>query len=172
MVAALARDQGEHSLIVDWLATRRLSGLRTRVLLAVTPPLLRDLLRTLISDEPDLVVVEEAPDRDLLTATGRTRADVVLLDWPPSGGLSEFGSRLLTADPGVLIIAIRTDGLGQFAVYRFGVTQMRGAASLASVLAAIRDIQGSRPSGRFLPDCIPVGFPFSSFLFSPGRSLS
>jgi len=75
---------------------------------------------------------------DVLIATGQTQAHVVLLAWPPSGSLPGICTHLLDAYPDLLIVGLRTDGQGLYAVRQAGVAEVRGETSLASVLAALR----------------------------------
>ena len=80
MMSAVVRDRGPHRRMGTKSARARRSAPGTRILLAVAPRLLRDSLRRLIADEPDLEVVGDPVDPvDVLIATGQTQADIVLL---------------------------------------------------------------------------------------------
>ena len=83
---------------------------RTKVLLAVESPILRELLGENIGKEPDLEVVDESVDPvDLLVAVGRTEADVVIQTWPASGEMPNILTHLFVEYPELLVIGLPDD---------------------------------------------------------------
>jgi DNA-binding NarL/FixJ family response regulator len=138
-MSALVRDRDQLRRIGTKSTSQRHFTRRTRILVTSVPRLLRELLRNLIAEEPDLEVVGDAVDPvDVLIATGQTQADVVLLTWPPSGEMPATCTRLLGAYPDLLVIGIRADGRGHYTVHQANVTETQCPMSLANVLAAVR----------------------------------
>lgn len=83
---------------------------RTKVLLAVESPILRELLSENIEKELDVEVVDESVDPiDLLVAVGRTEADVIIQTWPAGGEMPNILTHLFVEYPELLVIGLPDD---------------------------------------------------------------
>ena len=79
----------------------------TRIILAIDPKILRQMLKGLIERQPDFEVVGEVNNPvDMLLAVGRTQANVVVHAWPESERMPEICTHLLSEYPDLLIIGI------------------------------------------------------------------
>ena len=115
-----------------------MSERRTRILLVEMPRLLSDILKDLISAEPDIEVAGEALTRDgLLALAERTRCDIVVLgsdrSEPPPEGLA-----LLEALPHVRLIGVSSDGRSLFLYERGRRQTPLGQMSPRELLSVIR----------------------------------
>ncbi len=87
-----------------------------RVLIADDQGMVRSGLRSLLEDEPDIVVVAEAVDGlDAVAAAGRHAPDVVLMDirMPELDGI-EATRRLLVDCPGTRVLVLTTFDLDEY----------------------------------------------------------
>lgn len=108
-----------------------------RVLLAVDPPLLRDLLAHTIAEEPDMEVVGEVADGvGVLLAVARTGANVVLHS-NTGNGLSSTCSHLFAEYPGLLVIGI-DPGDEEAVMYRQEIVATPTTAGIDGLCTAIR----------------------------------
>jgi DNA-binding NarL/FixJ family response regulator len=81
-----------------------------RVLLARMPKMLLDILSHVVASEPDMVVVGWVnDDEDLLAATRRARANVILVRQAAENEQEKYAS-LLFARPKLKVVAIVGDG--------------------------------------------------------------
>ena len=80
-----------------------------RVLVAATHPQLRWALRTVLREEPALIVIGEAStNHNLLTQASALRPDLILLDWdlldhPKAGALAVL--RGINAKSGIIVVS-------------------------------------------------------------------
>lgn len=112
---------------------------KARVLLSIEFQLLSNLLRSLLSAEPDVEIVGEVLDpADLLIATGQTEAHVVIQCWP-SDQMPGVCSHLLAAFPDLTVIGISAEGESNFACRRPIVVNHLSPPGLPSVQNAIRE---------------------------------
>jgi len=81
---------------------------KLRILLADDHAVVRQGLRTLLREQPDMEVVAEAGNgEETLRLALETRADVVVLDMSmPGGNGAQATARLLRASPGVKVLAL------------------------------------------------------------------
>jgi hypothetical protein len=93
------------------LRTEKEDSLRhIRVLLARMPRMLLDILSHVVASEPDMVVVGWVKDdEDLLAATRRARANVILVGQAVEDEQEKYAS-LLWARPRLKVVAIAGDG--------------------------------------------------------------
>jgi DNA-binding NarL/FixJ family response regulator len=78
------------------------------------PLILRDIVKTIVTDQPDMEIVGElGEDDDLSNAATRTRADFVITSLAGTG-LHPSSARLLEARSRVKVIAIAGDGRQAF----------------------------------------------------------
>jgi len=117
---------------------------RTKVLLAVESPLLRELLSENIGREPDVEVVDESvvgksvDPIDLLVAVGRTEADVLIQTWPASGEMPNILTHLFVEYPELLVIGL-PDDLDQAVICRQTITKTEfPMVGLQEVLSQLR----------------------------------
>ena len=83
---------------------------RTKVLLAIESPILRELLRESIERELGVEVVDERVDpMDLLVAVGRTEADVVIQTWPTGDEMPSILTHLFVEYPELIVIGLPDD---------------------------------------------------------------
>ena len=81
-----------------------------RVLLARMPRMLLDILSNIVASEPDMVVAGWVKDdEDLLAATRRARASVILVGRAAEDEQEKYAS-LLRARPKLKVVAIAGDG--------------------------------------------------------------
>lgn len=112
---------------------------KARVLLSIQIQLLSNLLRSLLSAEPDVEIVGEVSDPvDLLIAAGQTQADVVIQCWP-SDEMPGICSHLLAAFPDLTVIGIGDEGESNFACRRPIVVNHLSPPGLRSVQSVIRE---------------------------------
>ena len=84
-----------------------------RVLVAATHPQLRWALRTVLKEEPALIVIGEASThQDLLSQASVLRPDLILLDWdlldrPKAGALAAL--RGIDAQFGIIVVSEQLD---------------------------------------------------------------
>jgi DNA-binding NarL/FixJ family response regulator len=84
-----------------------------RVLVAATHPQLRWALRTILREEPALIVIGEASThQDLLSQANALRPDLILLDWdlldrPKAGALAAL--RGIDAQFGIIVVSEQLD---------------------------------------------------------------
>lgn len=117
-------------------------AMKIRVLLANRPRMLRELVRKIIEDEPDMEVVGEvlAPV-DLLVAVRETKADAVIL---AMRGSEEPGlcSHLLAEYPDLTILGLACEGqkafVKQLCPRREEIADPTGAKILGALRSAIR----------------------------------
>jgi DNA-binding NarL/FixJ family response regulator len=116
-----------------------------RVLLADDQELLRFGFRTILSNETDIEVVDEAADGEMAVAlTARLHPDVVLMDirMPGTDGIAAT-RRIVAADPAVRVLAITTFDLDEYA---FGALHAGASGFLlkdvrpAELVAAVRTV--------------------------------
>jgi hypothetical protein len=83
---------------------------QTRVLLAKMPRMLLDILSHVVASEPDMVVAGWVKDdEDLLAATRRARANVILVGQVADDEQEKYASLLYTR-PKLKVVAIAGDG--------------------------------------------------------------
>jgi hypothetical protein len=81
-----------------------------RILLARMPAMLIDILSHVVASELDMMVAGRIEDEeDLLAATRRTRADVLLVGQTAEDERGKYGS-LLRGRPNLKVVAIASDG--------------------------------------------------------------
>jgi DNA-binding NarL/FixJ family response regulator len=111
---------------------------RIRILLAEMPPLLRDVFRQVITDQPDMEVVGELTGAvGLLMAAGQNHADVVILGLRDPE-LPGIGTHLLSEYPHLKILGVTVDGRQAFLHELLPHRLPLGEASPAGLLDAIR----------------------------------
>ncbi|HEX8695878.1 MAG TPA: hypothetical protein VF746_25910 [Longimicrobium sp.] len=81
---------------------------RTRLLLAAVPPLLADIVRDALAEEPGVEVVGSAAG-DLFDAVAASGAHVVLAE-NGGGGLSDLHLRLMYRYPRLKLLTVSPDG--------------------------------------------------------------
>jgi hypothetical protein len=80
-----------------------------RILLGRMSPLLLDMLHHVVASNPNMAVVGQVGDADLLAATRRSRADVVLVGQKVKDERKHYGPLLLRR-PRLKVLAIAHDG--------------------------------------------------------------
>ena len=110
------------------------------VLLAIRPQAIRESLRRSIQSQQDMVVVGEVLEPvEILLATSRAQADVVVLDLPEDNVDPGICSHLLSEYPHILILALSPDR-EQAVIYRHRVSKKHvSAESNISIISAIRE---------------------------------
>ena len=114
---------------------------RTKILLAVESPILRELLGENIGKEPDFELVDESVDPvDLLVTVGRTEADVIIQTWPASGEMPNILTHLFVEYPELLVIGLPDDS-DRAVVCRQTITQTEfPMVGLRELLSQIRPL--------------------------------
>ena len=108
-----------------------------RVLLAVEPPLLRDLLSHTIAEEPGMEVVGEVADGvGVLLAVARTGANVVVHS-NIDNSLSSTCSHLFAEYPGLLVIGLHPER-EEAVMYRQEIVESSTTANIDGLCSAIR----------------------------------
>lgn len=126
-------------MVANVMPDMRQTTAKARVLLSIELQLLNDLLKSLLSAEPDVEIVGEVVDpADLLVATGQAEADVVIQRWP-SNEMPGICSHLLAAYPDLTVIGLSTEGECNFACRRPIVVNHLGPPGISSVQGAIRE---------------------------------
>jgi hypothetical protein len=82
---------------------------RTRLLIAAVPPLLGDIVRDALADEPGVEVVGTADDEDLSRSVDACAADVVLAE-ENGAALPDPYLRLMYRHPRLRILTVSPDG--------------------------------------------------------------
>jgi DNA-binding NarL/FixJ family response regulator len=83
---------------------------KTRVLLAIESPLLRQLLGNRIQQEGDLELVGEITDPiDILVAVRETETDVVVQSWPESEEIPAIATHLFAEYPHLVLVGLSPD---------------------------------------------------------------
>ena len=113
-----------------------------RILLAGMPPLLLDIIRHVVAAEADMTVVGRLDDGDLLAATQRARADVILIGEKAKDGRESY-DRLLMKQPGLKVLTIADDGKSG-SLYELRPQRIPLGEISAEVLRAA--IRGQEPS--------------------------
>ena len=81
-----------------------------RIVLGTMPQMLREILREVLGDEPDMTVVREVQsDEDLLSAVVREEPDVVVVE-SAAGDLGVVGARVLRDRPAASVVGLTPDG--------------------------------------------------------------
>ena len=111
---------------------------RIRIVLALESPLLCEVLRDLIQQEPDLEVVAEADDPvDLLLTVDLTKVNVFIHSWE-SHEVPAICSHLLTEYPDLLVIGIPPNADLAYACRQAIAKTKFPTARLQDVLSEIR----------------------------------
>ncbi|MFI6097055.1 response regulator transcription factor [Lentzea sp. NPDC051213] len=118
-----------------------------RVLIADDDPLIRDVLRDVLDDEPDMEVVAVAADaREAVELAERHAPTVVVLDVRmPHGGGSHAATEILQRTPGTRILAFSayTDAGAVDEMRRAGVMDyLAKGARNTELVAAVRRLGG------------------------------
>lgn len=109
-----------------------------KVLLANRPKMLRELLRDLVCQQPDMDVVGEALDPlEVLYSVRKTEADIVVTTLPRSGepGIS---SHLLAEFPELLVLALAPAGDRATLYRQVVVTEKLGSTADDVLLSTLR----------------------------------
>ena len=114
-----------------------------RVLLALEPLMLRELLRLAVDNHPDIRVVADVPGGDvdaIMAATRRHRPNVAVLTMAEPGHAPGVGVDLMADDP-ELIVLLLSDRVAGARVCRGNPPRCRGLTlhSVAQVVGALRD---------------------------------
>lgn len=114
-----------------------------RVLLALEPLMLHELLRLAISNQPDLCVVADVPGGDpdaVMAAARRHRPTVAALTMAEPGHVPAVGAELM-ADAPELTVLLLSDRVAGALVCRGNPPRCRGLTlhSVAQVVGALRD---------------------------------
>jgi DNA-binding NarL/FixJ family response regulator len=110
---------------------------QTRVILVEMPRMLREIVREVVANEPDLEVVDEA-DRDAALAAIRASGACVVITQREEPACESIG-RWLDTRPQVRVLALSSDGRDG-AVYELRPEKrLLGEISPPTLLAAIRD---------------------------------
>lgn len=125
---------------------------RIRILLADDHPVLRTGLRTLLEQEPDMVVVGEASDgREAVDLAHRLRPDVVIMDisMPGVDGLEATRQiRALDLPAHILILTVHAQERYLFPVLKAGAAgYLNKTAADSELVAAVRTVAAG---GAFL----------------------
>lgn len=113
---------------------------KTKVLLASRPKMLSEVIRHLIGQQPDMVVVNQVRDPlELFVVVKISGADVVIVTPLAGNGVPHICSQLLAAYP--LLIIVTQSGKGETAyLYQLGVPKKRiDEPSAQSIVDAIRN---------------------------------
>lgn len=124
---------------------RAKKGDRKRVLIVDDHPLLRDGLKTVINQQPDLVVCGEAGDApQAMKAVSALKPDIMLIDLSLSGSSGlELVKDIKTRYPGVptLVLSLHDEALYAERSVRAGACgYIMKCASSAELLNALRDV--------------------------------
>lgn len=112
---------------------------KIRVLLALDSPLLRELLRKLIEQEPDLEVVDEIDDPvDLLLGADLANVNAVIHSWPESAEMPGVCTLLLAEYPDLLLVGIPPGAECAYACRQAIATTTLPRPSLGGVIDEIR----------------------------------
>jgi len=111
-----------------------------RVLVANRPRLIRELVTSTISDQPDIEVVGEIQsDDELESAVENIHPDVLIVALDQSDQLSNICEAILRNHPKIRVIAIAADrNSSKFYRASFHIDSNRIETSEAGVLSAIR----------------------------------
>jgi DNA-binding NarL/FixJ family response regulator len=115
-----------------------------RILLVDDQPVIRHALRTLLTMEPDMTVIDEAPDgRAAVQMAQELRPDVVVMDvnMPRLDGPSAAQEmRRLTPKTAVIILSLHHDDGTRARALAAGAAAFieKQAASMSTLMAAIR----------------------------------
>ena len=108
---------------------------KSKILLAVEPLMLRQLLRRVFSKESDIEIVGEVTDPiDAMAAIRQTNADVLVHSWEEGGQLRATCSHLFSEYPELLMIGVSPEEEAGYA-YR----KLNNMDSLYSVLRRMRN---------------------------------
>jgi DNA-binding NarL/FixJ family response regulator len=112
---------------------------KIKVLLAIQPRMLSEVVRHIVERQPDMDVVRELPDPiGLLFAIRATEAEVVITTPDASDREPGLGSALLAACPYLKIMALSATGATAF-LYEAGIpTQRLDDVGEEAMLRAIR----------------------------------
>lgn len=112
---------------------------KTKVLLASRPKLLSEVIRYLVSRQPDMEVVSEVLDPlELLLAVKATNADVVIVTPLPANGEPHICTQLLAAYAQLKIVTQSAKGEAAY-LYQTGLPKLRiDEPSEQLILGAIR----------------------------------
>ena len=84
---------------------------RRGIILANNPRLLRGMLKRVLQNVPDLVVVGETSDsKGLLAMIEQTNAKWIVLSLPVDGKIPEEAETILSVHPNVFVLAVAADG--------------------------------------------------------------
>lgn len=113
---------------------------KIRVMLSSRPKLLSEVLRNMISHQPDMEVVGEVLDPlQLLHASKQTAVDAVIITPLNANGEPKICRQLLIEHPHLKIVALSANGEAAY-LYQSGSARQRiGEPSEQSVLTAIRE---------------------------------
>ena len=110
---------------------------RIRILVAELPSLMLDVLHHVVGSEPDMAIVGVVNDGDVLAATRRARADLVIIGQRPDDGHEDY-AQLLLRQPRLKVLAIATTG-GTGSLYELRPQRITlGDISARSLTNAIR----------------------------------
>jgi AmiR/NasT family two-component response regulator len=113
---------------------------RVRVLVANRPRLMRELVREVIADQPDIEIVGELSDEnDLLQAVEDARPDIVIMAMEDIGERNTQCGFLIGRYPQMKILALAPEkNLGLFYWATIEVHSKRLESSEAGILSALR----------------------------------
>jgi DNA-binding NarL/FixJ family response regulator len=124
---------------------------KIKVLLAQLPPIVSGLLAYLIKGQPDMEIAGDVSGAvELLLATKRTAANVVILPLPDSGDVPGVSTHLLAEHPDLLILMIAVQGKTGWACRRRITLEPIEATPVENILMAIRTAESAPP-----PECEP-----------------
>jgi DNA-binding NarL/FixJ family response regulator len=115
---------------------------KIKVLLAIRPRMIADVVRHLVEQQPDMAVIGEVIDlTELLLAIRTTGAEVVIITPADSDGESGICSDLLLTYPQLKIMALSAKG-DTAVLYELGSPRKRmDDVGEAAILGAIREFR-------------------------------
>jgi chemotaxis response regulator CheB len=110
-----------------------------RVLVANRPRLMRELMVATISEEPDIEIVGEVEEDELVSAVEKTRPDFLIVALQKFNRLPKVCQSILKAYPQMKVIAVSSDrNSSMFYWASLRVQSSEIEASEAGVLGALR----------------------------------
>jgi chemotaxis response regulator CheB len=110
-----------------------------RVLVANRPRLMRELMVATISEQPDIEIVGEVQDAELVSAVEKTRPDFLIVALEKFNRLPQVCHSILQSYPQIKVIAVSSDrNSSMFYWASLKVQSNEIEASEAGVLGALR----------------------------------
>jgi chemotaxis response regulator CheB len=110
-----------------------------RVLVANRPRLMRELMVATISEQPDIEIVGEVQDAELVSAVEKTRPDFLIVALEKFNRLPQVCHSILQSYPQIKVIAVSSDrNSSMFYWASLKVQSNKIEASEAGVLGALR----------------------------------